>query len=107
MGAKDKGDQEKEKEEKRGRNIFRTRVWINKERKTRVGGEKKEMEKKKRDERKRRWTKKKRSRKKKEIKKKKGIETKMAKHGEKDGKIIDGEKTKEMEKKMEKNEVDT
>ena len=34
-----------EKEEKRGRNIF-TRVWIKKIEKARVGGEKKEMEKK-------------------------------------------------------------
>ena len=55
--GKDKWDQEKEKEEKSGRNNFRTRVWINKDRKTRVGGEKKEMEKKKRDGQKRRWTK--------------------------------------------------
>ena len=64
-GAKDKWDQEKEKEEKSGRHIFRTRVWINKGRKTRVGGEKKEMEKKKRDgQRKGDGQKKKRSRKK-------------------------------------------
>ena len=45
------------------------------------------METKRRDGRKRRWTKKKDDQeKKKEIKKKEGIETKMAKHGEKDGK---------------------
>ena len=51
---------------KKGRNIFRTRVWIHKDRKTRVGGEKKEMEKNRRS-------------RKKEIKKKKGIETKRGK----------------------------
>ena len=39
----------KRKRKKSGRNIFRTRVWINKDRKTRVGGEEKEIKKKKRD----------------------------------------------------------
>ena len=46
-GGKEKWDEEKEKEEKRGRNIF-TRAWINKDRKTRVGGEENEMVKEKR-----------------------------------------------------------